>query len=137
MWNGIVPNLNYPRIFGSPPYAHVPKELHKKLHPKSHKGIFIGYGDREGINGNILYDKIKRKYFTSQNVTFNEESILSILQTTTNTDSSPFMMITQINNLIQDHHIFSFRYLNHLLKIYHLTHLIKTHNQYQLMLLQI
>jgi len=89
MWNGILSNLNYLRIFGSPTYAHVPNELCKKLHPKSHKGIFIGYGEQEGIKGYILYNKIKRKYFTSQNVTFNEESILPILQTTTNTNSSP------------------------------------------------
>jgi len=89
MWNGIVPDLNYLRIFGSPTHAHVHDELCKKLHLESRKGIFIRYGEQEGIKGYILYDKIKRKYFMSWNVTFNEESILLILQTTTNTDSSP------------------------------------------------
>jgi len=90
MWNGNVSNLNYLNFFGSPAYALVLDELHKKLHLQSSKGIFIGYVEQEGIKDYISYDKIKQfKYFTSWNVTFNKESTLSILQTTTNTDSSP------------------------------------------------
>jgi hypothetical protein len=89
LWNGIVPNLSYLRIFGSPGYVHIPDELHKKLDPKSRKGIFVGYGIQEGIKGYILYDKIKRKYFTSRHVTFNKENILPIPQIKTNYDASP------------------------------------------------
>ena len=44
LWLG--PKISHDRLctFGYEAYAHVPKELHAKLDPKSQKWIFIGYG---------------------------------------------------------------------------------------------
>ena len=35
--------MSHMRIFGTTAYIHIPKELRKKLAPKSRKGIFMGY----------------------------------------------------------------------------------------------
>lgn len=42
-WEGKKPDVSKLRAFGCPVYAHVPKELRKKLDPKAWKGIFLGY----------------------------------------------------------------------------------------------
>ncbi|MCO5591892.1 hypothetical protein L7F22_045885 [Adiantum nelumboides] len=44
MWTGKKPNYDRLRVFGCEAFSHIPKVLHKKLDPKSHKCIFIGYG---------------------------------------------------------------------------------------------
>lgn len=65
MWCSKIPNLSYLNFFRSPTYAHIAEEICEKLDAKSHKDIFMGYGEQEGIKGCILNDRIKRKYFTS------------------------------------------------------------------------
>jgi transposase InsO family protein len=57
MWCGKIPDLSYLIFFGSPRYAHIPDDICKKLDAKSRKGIFVGYGEQEGVKGYILYDK--------------------------------------------------------------------------------
>ena len=42
-WSGKKPSYNHLHIFGCEAFAHVPKELRKKLDPKSKKCIFLGY----------------------------------------------------------------------------------------------
>lgn len=44
----------------------------------------MGYGEQEGIKGCILNDRIKRKYFTSWHISFNEEKILPLTKPVTN-----------------------------------------------------
>ncbi|MCO5594298.1 hypothetical protein L7F22_048327 [Adiantum nelumboides] len=42
-WTGKKPNYDRLCVFGSEAFSHVAKELRKKLDPKTHKSIFIGY----------------------------------------------------------------------------------------------
>ena len=44
-WNGKSCHISHLRIFGCVAYAHVPKELRKKLDDRSEKCIFIGYSE--------------------------------------------------------------------------------------------
>ena len=48
-WTGKKPSYSHLHIFGCEACAHVPKELWKKLDPKSNKCIFLGYGERWAI----------------------------------------------------------------------------------------
>ena len=60
------------RTFGCEAYVHVPRELHAKLDPKSHKFIFIGYG-LDGQFGYHLWDLESRSILhSSSDVVFNE-----------------------------------------------------------------
>jgi hypothetical protein len=52
------------RVFGSIAYAHVPKELRKKLEPKSMKCIFLGYSS--GSNAYHLWCTEERKIIISR-----------------------------------------------------------------------
>ncbi|MCO5554619.1 hypothetical protein L7F22_008151 [Adiantum nelumboides] len=51
MWTTKKPNYNRLRVFGCEVFSHIPKDLRKKLDPKSHKCIFIGYG----VDGEMGY----------------------------------------------------------------------------------
>jgi hypothetical protein len=103
MWCGKIPDLSYLIFFGSPRYAHIPDDICKKLDAKSRKGIFVGYGEQEGVKGYILYDKVKRKYFTTQDVTFNEEAILPINNIIrNNNDSLNNNTNSQLNTHMED-----------------------------------
>ena len=44
-WNGRKPDINNFKIFGSECWAHILEDKRKKLEPKSHKFIFIGYAE--------------------------------------------------------------------------------------------
>jgi hypothetical protein len=43
MIHGRKPDLSHMKVFGSPCYFHVPKQLRRKLEAKSLPGIFVGY----------------------------------------------------------------------------------------------
>lgn len=58
-------------IFGCVAYAHVPKELRKKLDDRTDKCIFIGYSDES--KPYRLYNPITKKYIISRDVEFKEE----------------------------------------------------------------
>ena len=60
LWTGKTPSYEHLRVFACEAYAHVPKELHRKLDPKSHKCIFIGYGV-DGEMGYRLWHPKSRK----------------------------------------------------------------------------
>lgn len=53
-WSGIRVNLSHLKVFGCMAYAYVPKELRKKMDPKSKKHYFVGY--REESKGYWLAD---------------------------------------------------------------------------------
>ena len=61
-------------MFGCEAYAHVPKQLCRKLDPKSHKCIFIGYG-ADGEMGYRLWHPDSRKLIRSFHVIFNESKM--------------------------------------------------------------
>ena len=44
-WNGQKPNISNFKVFGCECWAHIPDNKRKKLDPKSHKCIFIGYSE--------------------------------------------------------------------------------------------
>jgi len=70
MWTGRKPNLKHLKIFGSTAYAHVPKQLRKKLDDKAKKLILVGY---QGESSNYrLYDPVSKKVSMSRDVVFDE-----------------------------------------------------------------
>ena len=73
------------RIFGSIAYAHVPKELRKKLDSKTKECIFLGYSGTS--KGYKLWCPKKQGVILSRDVIFDEDSVdLSILSIHTPTE---------------------------------------------------
>jgi len=67
-WNGTKPNLKNMAIFGSIVYAHVPKELRRKLDVKAKELKFMCIaGDAKGFR---LLDPATDKIITSRDVKF-------------------------------------------------------------------
>lgn len=70
LWYGEKPNLSNLKVFGTTAYIFVPKELRRKWDNRSKKGIFVGYGETEGVKGFRVYVPETRKFETSRNVIF-------------------------------------------------------------------
>ena len=70
-WNGKSCHISHLRIFGFVAYAHVPKDLWKKLDDRSEKCIFIGYSKE--CKAYKIYNPITKKYIISRDVEFKEE----------------------------------------------------------------
>lgn len=77
LWTGIKTDLNNLRIFGCCTYAHIPDTHRKKPDVKTLKCIFIGYGTLTGIKGYRLYHPATRRLFTSRDVVFSEDLLLT------------------------------------------------------------
>lgn len=69
-WYDRKPNISHLRIFGCEAMAQIPKELRKKWDPKSHKLLFMGYGER--TKGYRLINPITKKITFSRDVKFLE-----------------------------------------------------------------
>ncbi|PRQ58685.1 putative RNA-directed DNA polymerase [Rosa chinensis] len=59
VWSGRKPNVNHLRVFGSICYAHIPKELRRKLDESSEKSVFMGYSSH--TKSYRLYNLKKKK----------------------------------------------------------------------------
>ena len=70
LWFGKRPNISNLRVFGCICYYHVPKELRRKLDPKSRKAIFVGYVD--GVKGYKVFDIETNKFCISNVIRFSE-----------------------------------------------------------------
>lgn len=68
LWYGKKPDISNLRVFGCDAYAHVPKELRKKLDSKTKKCIMVGYG----VSGYRLWDPERRQIIMARDVIFNE-----------------------------------------------------------------
>jgi len=77
------------QIFGSIAYAYILDEKRKKLESKAKPWILVGYGDPLGIKGYHLYEPSTRQLFTSHDVIFYEESLLTREASLSSTQSSP------------------------------------------------
>lgn len=71
LWFNKRPDISNLKAFGCRAYAHIPKELRKKLHPKARECVLVGYP--QGSKGYRLLEKSSRKIFESRDVTFLEE----------------------------------------------------------------
>lgn len=71
-WYKRKPSLQYIHTFGSKVYAHVPKELRRKLDEKTREFIFVGYA--ENAKGFRLLDKSTDRVVISRDVNFLDES---------------------------------------------------------------
>ena len=56
------------RVFGCSVFVHVHDHNRSKFDPRSHKCVFVGYSSVQ--KGFRCYSPIKKKYFTSRDVTF-------------------------------------------------------------------
>ncbi|KAK2580008.1 hypothetical protein KPH14_010773 [Odynerus spinipes] len=72
LWNGVKPDMSEVRTFGTRVYAHVPKELRKKLDDKAKELRFVGYS--EETKGYRLLDTDNNKITVSRDVRFIEEN---------------------------------------------------------------
>jgi len=70
-WDRKPCNVSCFRIFGCVAYAHVPKEMRRKLDDRSEKCIFVGYSEES--RAYRLYNPISKKYVISRDVEFKEE----------------------------------------------------------------
>jgi hypothetical protein len=80
-------NVSHFKIFGCVIFAHVPKELRKKLDDRSEKYIFIGYSEHS--KEYILYNPVTKKYLVSRDVKFMEDK--SWDKTENNTSHNPYI----------------------------------------------
>lgn len=69
VWSGMIPSVEYLRVFGCDAYAHVADEKRTKLDPKK-KCIFLGYV--EGTKCYCLYDIENGSIIKSSDVMFFE-----------------------------------------------------------------
>lgn len=70
LWTVRRPSVAHMRVFGSPAYAQIHKDIRKKFEPKSRPCIFVGFTD--GIKGYKLVHKQTRKVIHSRDVVFVE-----------------------------------------------------------------
>ena len=66
------PDVRYFRVFGSPCYVHVPKDVRTKLDPKAKKCVFVGYDPQR--KGWRCMDPKTNKVVVSRDVVFDEAS---------------------------------------------------------------
>lgn len=74
VWTRKKPDLSHLRIFGTKAMVQIPKQKRRKLDPKSHECIFVGYD--EHVKGYRFYDPQSRKVFSSREVRFINEGVL-------------------------------------------------------------
>jgi hypothetical protein len=89
LWTGIKPNISHLRIFGCKGFSHIPDEKCTKLEVKSTPCIFVGYGEPLGIKGYHLYNPETHRIFSSRDVIFEEDSLLSKPASSTPDSSYP------------------------------------------------
>jgi hypothetical protein len=70
-WTGTKHNVIHMRVFGCVAYAHVPKQLRKKLDNKGEKCIFVRYSEES--KAYKLYNPTTRKVLISRDVQFVED----------------------------------------------------------------
>ncbi len=69
----VKPNVNNFKIFGCLAYVHIPIEFYNKLEMKSHKCIFLGYGDIKVHKNYWFYDKTNKFFIFRKDVVFDEK----------------------------------------------------------------
>ena len=69
-WTGRKPAVNHLRVFGCVAYAHIAKELRRKLDSKAKRSILLGYGTT--VKGYRLYYPQEKCVFFSRDVVFDE-----------------------------------------------------------------
>ena len=77
--HGHIPNISHLRIFGCLCYAGTIKANRKKLEPRAHPCIFIGF--KPNTKGYMLYDLHSHSIITSRNVVFYENHFPQIINT--------------------------------------------------------
>lgn len=68
LWESRKPDISKLRVFGCRVFTHIPKELRRKLDPKSWQGIFVGYSP----NGYRVWDPKKEAIVVARDVVFVE-----------------------------------------------------------------
>ena len=73
-FSGKRPDISHLRIFGSPIYIHVTKDVRKKLEPTAEVGIFVGYTDTP--DNYHVYFSYSRKTVVRRDIKFQEEKAM-------------------------------------------------------------
>ena len=74
VWSGRIVGLGHLWVFGCTAYVHIGAGERSKLDARSRKAVFLGYP--RGVKGYRLWDPLEKKVIISQDVTFDEESVL-------------------------------------------------------------
>ena len=91
VWSGKNPSYSHLRVFGCLAFAHISKELRKKLDARTTPCIFIGYGDEEF--GYRLWDPKQKTVIRSRDIVFHErQTIEDIKKPTVSHESSSSAM---------------------------------------------
>ena len=86
-WYGYKPDVSHFKEFGSVCYAHVPKQVRKKLDSKAQECLFLGYCTTS--KAYRLWSVRKRKVLHSRDVIFDEETAPGLVLSTTGRHSPP------------------------------------------------
>ena len=89
LFTGIKPDVSHLRVFGCVAYAHVPKQLRRKLEPTAVRGVFLGY-QPDSKAYRIMLD-VNKKVVISRDVTFNEYAFKQDIITATDDWRSPLL----------------------------------------------
>lgn len=73
LWSGKKPKVAHLRAYGCNAYIHVLDQERKKLDPKAHRGIFVGYSEEQG-GAYRVYNLLTRRVEVSRDVQFDESS---------------------------------------------------------------
>ena len=87
-WYFKQPDISHLRVFGSPAYAHIPKELRKKLDNKTKECFFLGYSNTS--KAYRLWDSQRCSVILSRDVVFDEDSALHVTMKSPVHRSSPY-----------------------------------------------
>ena len=86
-WYGYKPDVSHFKEFGSVCYAHVPKQVRKKLDSKAHECLFLGFCPTS--KAYRLWSIHKRKILHSRDVIFDEETAPGLSLSTIGSTSPP------------------------------------------------
>src|SRR5436190_132170 len=85
-WFGYKPDVTHLRGWGCVAYAHIPKELRKKLDVKGHRGIFAGYDNPNGTYR--IFDPATNKIISTKDWIISENEFRDFGEGTPRTSSA-------------------------------------------------
>src|SRR5437773_9280371 len=102
-WFGYKPDVTHLRRWGCVAYAHIPKELRKKLDVKGYRGIFVGYDNPNGTYR--IFDPATNKIISTKDWIISENEFWDFVEGSPRTSSAPNVetVMLEVPTHIQTH----------------------------------